>query len=261
MSTPFDPSTRTLLGNELPRQPSAAAKELIFSYRGSQFVMLLIGLIFLAVGAPLSLVFNAGLVGDVQLSARGVKGHATVESMRVNRNVRINNEHPTTVTFAYQVHGVTYRDETDTRDHALLASAAAGSPVPIEYLEADPPLARLAGESRSTMGYWGLFVFLFPGVGLAMLGGAVRSNRREVRAYRYGQPVPARVVSFAEDLGTRVNGRHPWVLRWEFTVSGATYSGSLSSMRPHELAPYAEEKQVTVLMMPDDPKVNTLFVP
>jgi hypothetical protein len=88
-----------------------------------------------------------------------------------------------------------------------------------------------------------------------------RANRREIRAFTYGRPVLARVTYCGRDTTTEINGRSPYVIRWEFRgPSGEVFEGSLSSMKLLELEPYGQAEEVVVLHDPDDPRRNTLYV-
>jgi hypothetical protein len=110
------------------------------------------------------------------------------------------------------------------------------------------------------LGLFGLLLFLFPAVGGLLVLLAVRSNRREIRAFVHGTPTLARVVYAGDDLSTTVNGRHPYKVAWEFRVEGDVYEGSLTSMKLLELEPFGKAREVAVLYDPADPSCNTLYV-
>lgn len=88
-----------------PRSPSKRARQLIYAYRGKQAVFLLMGVIFFLVGAPLTLVFCQGLLGEVAISmgSRTCTGHVTRTELQ--RNVTINGRHPTRIVFDYALAG------------------------------------------------------------------------------------------------------------------------------------------------------------
>ena len=118
-------------------------------------------------------------------------------------------------------------------------------------------------EFLSSIGYmnWVLpALLLIPTVGALLIFFTVRSNRREIRAFIHGQPIAARVVFAGTDTRIRMNGRNPFVVRWEFTVEGRVYKGSLSSMSRLLLLPLMKQKELTVLYLPDNPRINTAYV-
>jgi len=254
----FDQPERLVNGGG-PREPSEYARRLIFRFQGGAFVFLLVGGIFTVIGSVLCTVFCWGVPADLRLDMQGVPMHATLTEKHLDRSTEVNGRNPTTMHFRYQVQGQSFEAETNTLDDAL-AGTPLGMDVNVDVLKSDPSVARLHGETRSMLGYWGLLMLLFPGLGLALAGTAVRKRGLAVKAYRYGQELPGQVVSFAPDRSVKINNRSPWKLQWEFTVDGKTYRGSLSSMNKGELEPFALQKNVTVLALPGNPRVNTLYV-
>ena len=109
-------------------------------------------------------------------------------------------------------------------------------------------------------GYGGLFVLLFPVLGLVLAFFAVRSNRREIRAFVHGEPARAKVVFFGPDRSVQINGRNPFRLAWEFRVAERIFSGSLSSMSMLALEDLGKAEEIVVLYDPADPEVNTVWV-
>lgn len=236
-----------------PREPSPRARKLIYAYAGSQAVLLLVGAIFFLVGAPLSLIFCRSLPGELALTVLGTPASATVESTRLQTNVRVNGVHPTEVVFTFDGHRV----ESSTLEPGGLGPGATAA---IEYVPGKPEWARLRGGSYGTFPVWVGFVLLFPLVGAVLVAGAVRSNRREIRAFRDGHATSGRVTNVGLDRSVRVNGRHPLKVDWTFEVLGRQFEGSLSSLDPEQLRDFRSGDQVTVLYDPDQPKVNTVWV-
>lgn len=243
-----------------PRTPSAAARRLIFRYQGTQLVFLLVGTIFTAIGCILSTVSCWGLPVDLALAFTGKEAQATVLSTELNRNVRINHQHPTRIRFRYQVDGKSFDGESSTLDADLLRAAESGAGIPIEVLPSQPSFARVKGTTYSSFGYAVCFVLIFPLLGGALLFVAVRSNRREIRAFTQGLCVPGRILSKGPDLSTRINGRHPFKVDWEFSVQGTRYKGSLSFLDDQAAGAFDELEEVPVLYDAAAPDVNTIFV-
>jgi hypothetical protein len=245
-----------------PRQPSRRARRVIYKYTGSQFVLLLVGVIFLIVGVGLAVPFCWGIPSEIaiSLSKRVVAGRV----LRTGRaGYTVNDETPTRIWYRYEVDGRAYEASSDTLDAAGLGLAGpelAQSEVRVEAASFHPAFSRIAGASGSFFGYFGLFTLIFPILGGALTFFAVRSNRREIFAYVNGVPATARVVFVGDDTSTTINGRHPMKIEWEFRVGSEVYSGSISSMRVLELEEFLEAKEVVVLHDPERPEINTLFV-
>jgi hypothetical protein len=242
-----------------PRTPSARARDLVFRYHGSQGIILLIGVIFLVAGVVPSAIFCWGLPVDLAIAVAGVPGSGTVVGTELQSNVRVNGRHPTLVHFRYLVDGATYEGTSPTLDRAR-SSLSPGSRVPIELLRANPPWARLAGETYSSFGYFVAFVLLFPAIGATMALAAVRSNRRGIRAFVHGTPCLARVVFEGPDTSTRVNGRNPHKIAWELTADGKVVGGSISNMSRAALAGLSADGRIAVLYDPANPEVSTVYV-
>lgn len=243
-----------------PRVPSPRARSLVYGYRGSQGVKLLIGLIFTAVGTILALTLGWGLPLDLALAVAASRTQATVTGTEIVSNVRVNNAHPTRIKYRFKLGGASYDGASSTLDSSM-RKLAVGASVPVEYLGAAPDVSRVEGTTVAAMGYVGIVVFVFPAVGLVFAIGAWVSNRREIRAFSRGRPVVARITYKGADMNTRVNGRHPFKVEWEFLVDGRPYKGDFSTMERGELAGLVDGEEVAVLYDPASPSVNTIWVP
>lgn len=242
-----------------PREPTPVARDLIFRYAGKQRLELVVGIVFTLVGAPLSLVFGWGLPGELALRVRGAPTSAIVRGAHVDESVEINGVNPTVVAFYREEGGLTLEGRSTFTDRSP-EEFVLGATLPAEAVPGHPEWARLQGGTYSTFGLIGLFTALFPFVGLLLLGHAVRSNRREIRAFTHGVVARGKVVRSGEDSRYEYNGRHPWIVDWEFEVGGERYTGSLSNMNHALLSHLATGTPVTVLHLWDAPKVNTLYL-
>ena len=243
-----------------PREPSEDARELIFRYHGSQLVFLLAGVMFLAIGGGLATVFDWRLPADVALSLAGRASTGQVVDTELEENLKVNGRHPMLIRFRYDAGGRQLEGSSRTLDRALIATAQPGTDVAIEVASLNPGWARVRGTTASIMGLWGLSFLLLPTAGAIMIFLTVRSNRREIRAFIHGQPITARVVFAGPDKRVNMNGRNPFVVRWEFTVEGRMFKGSLSSMSRLLLNPLMQQKELTVLYAQDNPRINTAYV-
>jgi hypothetical protein len=259
-----------LMGNEIaanvglvplvPRTPSQRARDLIFAYQGSQLALLLVGLIFIFVGGSLTLVFDWRLPAELAIELGGQPATGHVSQVQLERNVTVNGRHPTALTFTYDVGGTRHTGLSSTINPAVVAAAQPGADVPIEVARLNPKWARVRGTTISILGLWGLFMLIMPSLGLLLLALAVRSNRREIRAFIHGQPIVARVVFAGPDRTTRINGRNPLLVRWEFMLEGRTFKGSISSLKLPLIEPLMKQQELVVLYDPQNPKINTCYV-
>jgi hypothetical protein len=260
MEMPAKTSPSSVNVPPVPREPSERARQLIFRYQGSQLVLLLVGVGFLAIGGVLATVFGWRLPEDVAISLGGHASTARVVDTEVEDNVTINGRHPMLIRFRYDVDGRQHEEWSRALDRAIITGAQPGTDVPIEVASLNSGWARVRGTTASMMGLWGLSFLLGPTVGALLIFFAVRSNRREIRAYIHGQPITARVIFAGPETRVRMNGRNPLVVRWEFTVEGRTFKGSLSSLNLPLIKPLMKQQELTVLYVPDDPRINTAYV-
>jgi hypothetical protein len=243
-----------------PRTPNPLARELIFGYQGSQNALRIIGAIFLAIGLPFIFFLGRGLPTDLTLAAAGQPATATVISTRVVTSVEVNDVHPVEIKYHYEVSGEKYEAASHALDGSVVAVATVGATIPIEIFPAAPSWSRMKGTKSAVAGSFSIFSFLFPIIGAAMLGWAIRSNRREIRAFREGVPTKGLVIKRGEDTTTEINGKHPFEVHWEFQVDGTTYKGKLSNMNRAILQQALPEEEVLVLYDPKNPAVNTVWI-
>ncbi|HUJ24600.1 MAG TPA: DUF3592 domain-containing protein [Myxococcales bacterium] len=246
-----------------PRDPSPRARELVWKLHGGQGVTMAVGAIFMLAGLAMAVPFNWGLTADIAISASSRTVHARVLSRDLDRSTTINGRHPTEIRFTYSVDGQRYEGRSSTTSESLVRDAQPDATVPIAVSSLNPGWARLPGTTRSTFGYVGLVVLLFPLIGALMLVFSVRAHLRERHVFRYGTPAMAKVVSFGPDYSTRINGRHPFRVRWEFRVDGdaRVFTGTLSSMTMLSLEDLGKSEEIVVLYDPDNPEINTAWVP
>jgi hypothetical protein len=243
-----------------PRTPSALARDLIYGYQGSQGAIRIIGVIFLVIGLPLVLFLGDGLMTDIALGVAGKPTTATVVGTRIVTNVKVNDRNPVEIKYSYEVSGAKFESVSYTTNGDIVSSAAVGASIPVEIVPSAPSWSRVTGTTSSKMGMFVLLFFIFPAIGGGMLLAAVRSNWREIRAFRDGIAVKGLVKKRAYDHTTKVNGKNPFEVAWEFQVDGTTYTGRLSHMDRMILERALPDEEVTVLYDPKDPKVNTVWL-
>jgi hypothetical protein len=245
-----------------PRQPSTGARQLVFAYQGAQRIKLIIGVAFVLIGFPASLPATWGLPGELALALSATPGTGTVTSVARDPSFRINRQTSTKMVFSYRVDGEDYEESFHTlRLQVNGRLVQRGDRVPIEYASLHPGFARMVGQDYSFFGWLAVLFLLMPLAGAALWFTAWRSNRREIHAFRHGTPIVANIVERSVDRSVRQNGQSPRVIRWAFTVQGASYSGSLSHMNHALLDRALPGRQLIALYDPQNPSVNTAWIP
>lgn len=106
--------------------------------------------------------------------------------------------------------------------------------------------------------------FPFVGMGLVFLGGGLGVLYWRYQTYvqmaevlQSGQAKEGEIVSLEPNYSVRINGRMPWTVRYQFTLDGKGYSGSVSTLNnPQETHPVGA---AVVLYLPDNPERNQLY--
>ena len=102
-------------------------------------------------------------------------------------------------------------------------------------------------------------------IGLLFLGGAAaigvwryQEAQKIVGVLRAGEAVEGRIVQVDENLNVAVNGRHPWVIRYQFHVGGQEYDGQVGTFNTPGAA-LQPGKRACVLYLPQEPGRNSLY--
>jgi hypothetical protein len=177
-----------------------------------------------------------------------------------------------------------------------MAEGSAGSPGSTGNIPAPPPAPRSISQSYvwrllSTDGWsiaafvFGLLgaVFILVGagltigiltafvglpflvLGLALLGigaGALiwryQEMQKVVNVLRVGEAASGKIVGVQENYSVRINGRHPWVIRYQFQVNGQNYEGKVSTLNPLG-EQYQAGNAVWILYLPTAPQWNSIY--
>lgn len=101
--------------------------------------------------------------------------------------------------------------------------------------------------------------------GVASLAGAIAVGfwrygqaQNIVKVLRIGEATPGRIVDVTANYSVRVNGRHPWTIRYQFQVNGQEQEGSVTTLNPVRQDLQAG-KAVYVLYLPDTPRWNSIY--
>jgi len=105
--------------------------------------------------------------------------------------------------------------------------------------------------------------FLFLGIGFLIAGGWVAVWRYQiaqkvVNVLRVGEAVRGQITEVQQDYSVSVNGRNPWVIRYQFQANGQNVEGKVTTFNPLGQHFQAGEA-VSVLYLPADPKWSSIY--
>jgi hypothetical protein len=105
--------------------------------------------------------------------------------------------------------------------------------------------------------------FLIVGLPLFVIGGAAfvwRYQRASqvVNVLRQGDAARGQVVDIQQKYNVRVNGRHPWVIQYQFHANGQQYNGSVTTLNQPGQQLQAG-KPISVLYLPSAPHWSSIY--
>jgi hypothetical protein len=105
--------------------------------------------------------------------------------------------------------------------------------------------------------------FLFLGLGflIATIWLAIRRYKYAqmiVDVLRVGDAARGQITDVGQDYSTAVNGRNPWVVRYQFLANGQKVDGKVTTFNPVG-EQYKAGESISVLYLPTDPKLNTIY--
>ncbi len=99
---------------------------------------------------------------------------------------------------------------------------------------------------------------VFLGLGISGLVWRHGHAQKIVNVLRMGQAARGQIAEVGENYSVEVNGRHPWVIRYQFQVIGQGYEGHVSTLNPPG-QDFQAGKPAWVLYLPDDPNLNSIY--
>jgi hypothetical protein len=105
--------------------------------------------------------------------------------------------------------------------------------------------------------------FLLLGVAFLGISGWVfiwryQEAQKVVNVLREGEATRGKIVEVQENYYTRINGRYPWVIRYQFQANGQSYEGKVTTLnQPGQQLQTG--KAVYVLYLPTAPKWNSIY--
>ena len=102
-------------------------------------------------------------------------------------------------------------------------------------------------------------------LGLAFLGAGggtllwrYQEAQKIVNVLREGEATRGQIVEVQENYHSRINGRYPWVIRYQFQANGQSYEGKVTTLnQPGQQLQVG--KAVYVLYLPTTPKWSSIY--
>lgn len=105
--------------------------------------------------------------------------------------------------------------------------------------------------------------FLVIGIVMLMVGGWLferryQAARQVVDVLREGTATQGLISEVQENYSVVVNGRHPWMIRYQFQANGQSYAGSVTTL--NQPGPQLQAGRATyVLYLPVTPRLSTIY--
>ncbi len=98
----------------------------------------------------------------------------------------------------------------------------------------------------------------FLGIGGWVLIGRYQEAQNVVKVLREGEAARGQIVEIQENYSVRINGRHPWVIRYQFQANGQSHEGKVTTLNQPGQQLQAG-KAVCILYLPTAPKWNSIY--
>jgi hypothetical protein len=99
---------------------------------------------------------------------------------------------------------------------------------------------------------------------LSLLGGAAvavwryQEAQKSVEVLRAGEAVEGQIAQVEQNPHVRINGRNPWMIRYQFRFNGQAYEGQVSTLNTPGAA-LQPGQRAYVLYLPQTPGRNVLY--
>jgi hypothetical protein len=201
---------------------------------------------FWAFGAPVSLAEVFTFTGTLQkVPAKVIETNGT--------NSYVNNQQVYAYIYQFEYNGRVYEGVS----YDTYRDIPPDRPVEVEFPKNNPVKSRIAGMDFSMMPWWvGLFVLIFPGVGLIFIIVSIRSGIKGNQLLRNGQLAYGKYVR-EEPTNTRINNMPVMKYFFEFTDwQNRTHEATASTHLPYKLL---DEEYEPLLYMPHNPQYAVLM--
>jgi hypothetical protein len=103
-----------------------------------------------------------------------------------------------------------------------------------------------------------LFGLVFLGTGIAVFVWRYQRAQKVVSVLREGDVANGQIVDLQENYSVMINGRHPWVIDYEYQANGQTFTGNVTTLnRPGQQLQAG--KAVRILYLASEPKWSSIY--
>jgi hypothetical protein len=103
-----------------------------------------------------------------------------------------------------------------------------------------------------------LLGILFLGAGVSLLIWRYQTAQKIVGVLRDGAVARGQIVDVQQNYSVRINGRNPWVIRYQFQADGAAQEGKVTTLNSPGQQ-FQSGKPVSILYLPGAPKWNSIY--
>ncbi len=102
-----------------------------------------------------------------------------------------------------------------------------------------------------------LLGMLFFGGGAAIIYWRYQEAQKTLKVLRQGEATRGQIISLEQNYNVAINGRHPWVILYQFEAGGRKLGGKITTLNtPFNLQ---RGQPACVLYLPGAPTYNTLY--
>ena len=209
-----------------------------------------VGLIFTLVGT-LAILSN---LDDIRLDLQAQRTTGTVTELE-----EVGRQPKARVHFKFTHKGDTIEGASTSSDWPRAKALLESREATVEYCPSNPKIARIV-NTHIKDGPIVYFFMVFPILGLTVLFTSQVIIWRRWQTLRTGLPHPAVIIAMGQTGLLAVNHRKPYIIRWQFSLNGATYSASCSTQRPQLAEQFSVGTEVVVVVHPKNPKRSLLYL-
>lgn len=248
---------------KLEPPPRDANPRVVSAIKKDRRILGLTGLIFMATGACIVVVFLFFMVpGRMKnLDETGATATGIIDDIRWNRKVNYGNRHPLVISYHFMAEsGGPYRGSTESLDIEKLQRYKVADEIPVSYDRSDPRISKVRGVEIAVMPLWVLIVpagMFLAGLILFTLNCIRRSSA--ISVYVDGIEVEGEIIAARLLRSVNMGWKHPMSISYTFKDEmGERASGKVWSWH-YGAREFKEGQGCTVLYDRENPSRSILY--